>query len=240
MILGAMQPYFFPYLGYFDLINRSDRWVVFDVVKYAPRSWMNRNRILHPTTGWQYVGVPVDRRTEGNRLDAVRVIDGQAARRKMLGQIEHYRRGRAPHYEAVRGLIEDSFRGFDQGLLRDLNVAGLAATCAYLGIRFDPVILSQSDIVLPPIDHAGQWALEISTALGADHYVNPPNGRGLFDAAAFAARGIRLSFTDVADFRYACGRYDFVERLSILDVLMWNTPQAVRGYLDDLNTAAPT
>ena len=52
MVLGIMQPYFFPYLGYYQLMMAVERWIVFDIVKYADRSWMNRNRVLHPTTGW--------------------------------------------------------------------------------------------------------------------------------------------------------------------------------------------
>ena len=58
MKLGLMQPYFFPYLGYFDLIYSSDRWIVFDTVQYIRRGWINRNRILHPEEGWQYIIVP--------------------------------------------------------------------------------------------------------------------------------------------------------------------------------------
>jgi len=55
MRLGIMQPYFFPYLGHFSLISSVDKWIVFDVTQYTPKTWMNRNRILHPKTGWQYV-----------------------------------------------------------------------------------------------------------------------------------------------------------------------------------------
>lgn len=51
MRLAIMQPYFFPYLGHFSLIAASDAWIVFDVRQYTPRTWMNRNRILHPTGG---------------------------------------------------------------------------------------------------------------------------------------------------------------------------------------------
>ena len=59
MRLGIMQPYFFPYLGYFDLINSTDRWIVFDTVQYIRHGWINRNRILHPNEGWQYIIVPI-------------------------------------------------------------------------------------------------------------------------------------------------------------------------------------
>lgn len=228
-----MQPYFFPYLGYYDLINRTDRWVVFDVVKYTPKSWMNRNRVLHPTHGWQYITVPVNRHSEGGLIKEVLVIDREAARRRILGQIEHYRKGGAPNFSAVRELIDACFSGTSENLT-DLNVRTLQFVCAYLGIRFNAIVLSEAAIELPPIDHPGGWALEISAAMGAEEYVNPPNGRELFDADLFARRGIRLRFTDLIDFRYPCGRYTFVERLSIIDVMMWNSPARIKSYLDEI------
>lgn len=231
MKLGIMQPYFFPYLGYFDLINRTDRWVVFDVVQYVPKSWMNRNRILHPTEGWQYVSVPVVKHRDSLIKD-VRLVNPDEARRRVLGQIEHYRHGRAPFFEPVRDLIDRSFSRARSDRLRDLNATGLALVCEYLGIAFSPAIFSESGVELPPIDHPGKWALEISSAMGASEYVNPPGGKELFDERAFSDRGIRLTFTELADFTYPCGSYEFVERLSIIDVLMWNEPKAVKAQLD--------
>lgn len=231
MKLGIMQPYFFPYLGYYDLINRTDRWVVFDVVKYVPKSWMNRNRVLHPSEGWQYITVPVDKHHESGAIKDVVVVDKTAAHRRILGQIQHYRSARAPFFTPVRELINRCFLNTPTNLLRDLNVSSLAVICDYLGIRFAPEVMSQSSIELPPIEHPGQWALEISSKLGASTYINPPGGRELFDPHAFAARGISLEFTDLLDYRYDTPPYDFVQRLSIIDVLMWNAPDAVMAYI---------
>ncbi len=239
MKLGIMQPYFFPYLGYYDLINRTDRWVVFDVVKYSPRSWMNRNRILHPSAGWQYISVPVDRHLEDGLIKDVLIVDKEAVRRRILGQIDHYRVNRAPYFEPVRALVDECFRGLATDRLRDLNVRSLAVMCAYLGVRFDPTILSETGLQLGEIHHAGQWALEISAAMGASEYINPPSGRSLFAPEEFARRGIALTFTELIEFRYPCAPYDFVEHLSIVDVLMWNASAAVQQFLDQRRQAAP-
>jgi hypothetical protein len=240
MILGVMQPYFFPYLGYFDLINRCDRWVVFDLVKYAPRSWMNRNRILHPKSGWQYVTVPVRRHAAGGAIKDIAVVDKTAARRRILGQLEHYRRGGAPFFENVSDLVRQCFAAAgNSDRLRDLNVEALAAVCRYLGLKFDFVVLSQAGLTLPPIRRAGQWALEIATALAATSYVNPAGGRALFDEQEFRERGIGLHFPPPIEFRYTCRQYRFVPDLSIIDVLMWNAPETVRDRLDWLKQRAP-
>lgn len=232
MKLGIMQPYFFPYLGYFDLINRTDQWVIFDVVKYQPRSWMNRNRIADPAKGWQYITVPVDKHVGLGRICDVRVVDPEAAHARIRGQLAHYRKARAPYYTPVTRLVDMVFASRPGELLRDLNTSSLLAVCDYLGIRMDHENLSEMGLPITEIEHAGQWALEISDALGAREYVNPPGGREMFREDEWRARGITLSFTELLNYRYPTGPYDFVERLSVLDVLMWNAPEQVKAYLD--------
>lgn len=232
LTLGIMQPYFFPYLGCYDLINRTGRWIVFDVVKYAPKSWMNRNRILHPAEGWQYISIPVDKHAGEGLIKDVQILDAGAAHDKIRGQIEHYRKGRAPYFSAVAKLVDDCFAGLRSNLLRDLNVRSLIVVCDYLGIAFNHSNLSEMSLTLPEIKHPGQWALEIASALGADAYLNPPGGRDIFLPHEWEERGIQLGFTDMVSFNYPTGHYQFIEHLSIIDVLMWNSPEAVKTYLD--------
>jgi len=223
--LGIMQPYFFPYLGHFQLILAVDRWIVFDVVKYNRKSWMNRNRVLHPRGGWQYVTVPVNA-PFGTAIDAVTVVNGPAAQRRILGQLEHYR-GKAPFFPQVRDLVVQAFATAKTDRLCELNVGSLMAVCDYLGIDFNFKVFSAMALDLPLIDHAGGWALEISGALGATRYINPPGGRDIFVPADWEARGIELRFLETQSHLYGCGPYAHIENLSILDVLMWNEPRAL-------------
>lgn len=232
LVLGIMQPYFFPYLGYYDLINRTHRWIVFDVVKYAPRSWMNRNRILHPTEGWQYITVPVAKSAEGGAIKDVRALDIAGTHKRIRGQLEHYRKGRARYYSAIVELIDECFSGLEGDRLVDLNVRSMVIVCDYLGIPLDYSILSRMPLDLPEVSHPGQWALEICSAVGADAYLNPPGGRNLFVQHEWDERGIRLGFTDLVSFTYSTAPYPFIEHLSIVDVLMWNAPKTVKTYLD--------
>jgi hypothetical protein len=232
MKLGIMQPYLFPYLGYFDLINRTDKWVVFDIVNYKPKSWMNRNRVLHPTNGWQYISVPVEKKSRGTKMFDTTIVDVNAAGDLIIKQLEHYKNNRAPFTNQVINLIESSFEIGNTKSLVKLNVKALKNTCDYLGMDFDYSFCSEMDFELPQISHAGQWALEISALLGADEYINPPGGRDIFREEEFTARNIKLSFTKVEDFKYDCSPYTFVEHLSIIDVLMWNSPDKVKAALD--------
>lgn len=235
MILGIMQPYFFPYLGYFDVINRADKWIVFDGVKYSHKSWVNRNRILHPKEGWQYISVPVHKSSENARICDVVPVDMRLAEQRILGQLEHYRKRRAPFFREVVDLVKKTFATPNLNSISDLNVAGLKWVCDCIGIKFDYSIFTQLKLELPTINHPGQWALEIADALKADCYVNPPGGKEIFLAHEWTERGIRLEFTDLVKFHYATGDFNPIEHLSILDVLMWNEPVVIKRYLDSIN-----
>jgi hypothetical protein len=234
MILGCMQPYFFPYIGYFDLINRCDTWVVFDTPKYGRRQWMNRNRILRPDWSWQYITAPVARRSSSGSIEAVRVLDKQAALQRILGQLEHYKPKKAPFFFDTVNLVERCFAITTGDSLVELTVNSLRVVCDHLAIAFAPVLLSQAKLPLPEIHEPGEWALEISAAMGASDYVNAPGGGALFDPEAFAARGIRLHVAELIDFKFSCGDHESIDHLSIIDVLMWNGPEKTKAKLDQV------
>jgi hypothetical protein len=144
----------------------------------------------------------------------------------VLGKISHYRR-RAPYYVQACEIVRSTFAGLPDDGLVSLNVAGLRTVCQYLGLPFHGRICSQLAIDCPDGLSAGRWAPWISAKLSADVYVNPVGGRELFDPADFANAGISLEFLDFASFSYDTHPYNFEKDLSILDVLMWNSPDAI-------------
>lgn len=227
--LGIMQPYFFPYLGYFQLIASVERGVIFDTAQYGRKSWMNRNRILDGKGGWQYINVPVNT-TLGTSIQATTVIDHQAALQRILGQLGLYR-GKAPFYKKTVELLCSTFSSVSGRSLGELNSQSLKVVCDYLGLPFNWLPHSSMDLQLPPIAHAGQWALEISSKLGARRYINAPGGRDIFVASEWQERGIELRFLELQTLNYSTAPYDFIGNLSILDVLMWNAPEAVMQYI---------
>lgn len=234
--LGIMQPYFFPYLGYFQLIASVERGVIFDTAQYGRKSWMNRNRILDSKGGWQYINVPVNT-TLGTSIQATTVIDHKAALQRILGQLELYR-GKAPFYQAVVELVRGAFGAVTGDGIGELNSQSLKVVCDYLGLNFGWTPHSTMDLQLPPIEHPGQWALEISSKLGARRYINAPGGREIFVASEWEERGIELRFLDLSTFVYATEPYPFIENLSILDVLMWNEPGQVTQYIREQTRVA--
>jgi len=225
-----MQPYFFPHLGYFDLVRRADQWVVFDTPQYSRHGWVARNRILHPVSGWQYVVVPVRKHPLDTAIRDIRINEDTDWRGRITGQLQHYRKT-APFFALVTELVEACL-ATETGSLAKLNVACLRGTCEYLGLKFEPRLFSAMELDIAPVDGPGDWALRISEALGAEEYVNPPGGRDLFDPAAFEAAGIRLTICDKAAMEYDCPGYDYESSLSVIDVMMWNSPAAIRAYLE--------
>jgi hypothetical protein len=226
MKLGIMQPYFFPYLGHFALIAAVDEWIVFDITQYTRKSWINRNRVLHPDGGWQYVSIPLRNSSSHIKISQAVVAEPGDQERHVLGKLSHYKR-RAPRYTEVCEIVKRTFADAVNDSLVSLNVSGLKTVCAYLGLPFRYRICSQLDIELPDKLPAGQWAPWISGRLAADVYINPVGGRALFDLSDFDRHGVSLRFLDFASFVYVTAGYRFEENLSILDVLMWNSPEAI-------------
>lgn len=235
--LGIMQPYFFPYLGYFQLIDSVKDGIIFDTVRYKRKSWMNRNRILNANGGWQYINVPV-KTSEGTLIKDALVIDPPAAQRQICSQLQHYKT-KAPFYKEVMHLVDSVFTSAGNPAIGELNTRSLSVVCDYLDLNFNWSTCSQMQLDLPPIQHAGQWALEISSRMGARRYVNLPGGRDIFMADEWEERGIELRFLAPSSFVYATAPYAFEENLSILDVLMWNPPQAVKSYIRSNTQVVP-
>lgn len=226
MKLGIMQPYYFPYLGHFALIAHCDHWVVFDVSQFTHKSWMTRNRILHPRVGWNYVSVPLANGSIAIRTSEARILSFSHLAQQLTGKLAHYRR-RAPFWRDVERLIGEVFSQSTDSLVA-LNIRALAVVCRYLDIPFKPLVASTSLTRLPVVDYAGGWAPAICERLGASEYLNPIGGRAIFREADFADIGIALKFIDFKPIRYATEPWHFEENLSILDVMMWNSPSAIQ------------
>lgn len=229
MKLGIMQPYFYPYIGYFNLIYKTEKWIVFDVVQYNSKSWMNRNRIMHPKSGWQYVSIPVKKSSRGTLIKDIEIQNKEDALNRILGQLIHYKK-RAKYYQNVIDLVNEGFNSAKSNKLTDLNISTLQAVCNYLNMDFNWSKCSEMDFDFSNVNHPGQWALEISRQLDAKQYINPPSGKDIFNPREWEDAGIDLVFTKMPQFNYPCPSYEFVENLSILDVLMWNSSEKVREY----------
>lgn len=233
MRLGIMQPYFFPYLGYFALIKHTDKWIVFDTVQYIEHGWMNRNRIIHPDKPEDmYITIPLQKHAREIKIRDVRIKRGDDYKEKILAQLWSAYKKRAVYFKPVYHLVEDVL-SCDTEYLSEMNVYGMRKVTEYLHISFDYEVFSKMNLVIDEVHDAGEWALHISRALGADTYINPPGGVALFDPQKFYRADIQLEFLKIHLQPYAQKKAKFIEGLSIIDVMMFNSPERVRQMLDD-------
>jgi hypothetical protein len=234
--IGIMQPYFFPYLGYFQLMNAVDRWVYFDTPQFPRHGWVNRNRVL--TTGkgeWKYIRIPHAKVPLGTPICQVAIADQANWRRDLFRLLDCYQLHRAPFFEETIDLLE---RALDcpSELLSDVVIHSLRTCRQHLGIEGTNEVFSNMDLALAPVEHAGQWALRICEAVSAKRYINPPGGREIFEPDEFSAAGIKLRYIEAGLTPYNQGPRDFVARLSIVDCLMWMGREGTRQCLNNYRT----
>ena len=238
MRLGMMQPYFFPYLGYFGLIHAADEWVVFDTAQYIRRGWVNRNRVLADgRSPWKYARVPIRRCPVGTAIQCVQIDDAQDWRTEILNNLDAYRRRKAPYFESTRQFLEDTLASSCVSL-SELLLHCLQACCCRLNLPFRHRLFSELPLTLPDDVAPGEWALETARQLRADRYVNAPGGRDLFDSQQFAQAEVELSFLQPSLKPYSQGQADFESGLSIIDAFMWNSVDDVREMVADYRLEA--
>lgn len=228
---AIMQPYFFPYAGYISLIKHTDIFVLFDEAQFIRHGWIERNRILKQQEGWLYIKVPLVKHDQQTKIRDITIDSKQAWQEKILAQMVVYKRV-APYYRDVVSLVESVIRT-PHATITDLNQHALAVLCQYLSIDTPIKIYSQMDLGLAEVRAPDEWALRICEALGdVDEYWNPPGGQSFFDRSKYAQAGMELRFHQLNTFTYDQGRQPFEPGLSIIDTLMFNSPQETHTILD--------
>lgn len=232
MKLGIMQPYLFPYIGYFQLMNAVDHWIVFDNIQFIDKGWINRNRILHPEVEkeWQYITIPLSKRGQFDKICDINISSDINWHGQMLGKLTSYKK--APYYNQTVDFLQHCF-DTDELNLSKLVVRTLKMTADYIGITTPIDVQSEMDMPLGIIEHPGQWALRISEALGATEYINPYGGAEIFKHHEFETAGIDLSFLKPSLNPYPQRRAGFTPGLSIIDILMFNNISDCKKMLND-------
>ena len=230
--VGIMQPYFFPYLGYYAIIANTKKWVVFDSAQYSKRSWISRNRVLHPVEGWQYINVPVQKFASGTPINQIQIKEPDTVLINILGRLAHYKK-RAPYYDQVINLLKNIFECPHDGSLLKLNISALEKVCQYLDINLDYKKCSELEIAIKDNPSPGDWAPSIAHAVGATRYLNPTGGIHLFNKSAFRRVGCVLDEIDSLNPTYRTKGYCFVNKLSVIDTMMWCDSETIKKFIDE-------
>lgn len=225
MKLAIMQPYFLPYIGYFQLIAAVDTFIVYDNVKYTKKGWINRNRMLQNGKDVMF-SLPL--KSGSDSLDVYeRELATDFNRDKLLNQIKGTYR-RAPYFEQTFPLIEQIVRHEDTNLFRFLHHS-IVKTCEYLDIKTK--IKVSSGITIDHDLKNQAKVLALCEAVGARMYVNAIGGMELYVKETFLEKGIDLKFVKSKPFEYPQFGDAFVPWLSIIDVMMFNPFDTIQACI---------
>ncbi|MCU7795561.1 MAG: WbqC family protein [Candidatus Thiodiazotropha sp. (ex Myrtea spinifera)] len=214
MKLAIMQPYFFPYIGYFQVIKAVDAFVVYDDVNFIKGGWINRNFILsqgkRSRITLQLQGASPNLLINQIKLGSNRI--------KLLKTIQQSY-SKATYFSYVYPMIEEILLYEEDNLSKFIDF-GLRRICNYLGLS--PKWYISSDLKKDSKLCGQNKVLSICTELGGSHYINASGGRSLYDKLAFSNQGVQLSFIASKDIEYPQFGGLFEPNLSIIDVLMFN------------------
>ena len=223
--IAIMQPYVFPYLGYFQLLQAVDTFVFYDDVNFIKRGWINRNRILINGKD-KLITFPCQGASQNKLINEVGVDTSDKAFRKLLKSFS-MAYANAPYYPTVYPLIEQVLSAkYDS--IAELAAASVATIAEHLGL--DKVFQYSAQTYpnsqgLPKADRL----IHIAKQAGYSHYVNAIGGQAIYEKAYFRSKGVSLYFLAPQLPPYPQFDNEFVPGLSIIDVLMFNsTAQALK------------
>jgi len=225
-----MQPYLFPYIGYFQLISATDAFVIYDDVNFIKQGWINRNRLLVNSRPSMF-SVPLDNAGSFRLIKDIGLSSKDYLRwkGKFFRTMElNYKK--APYYEEIMPLVESVFNGCT-GFIGRLALDSIRHVCKYLDIRL--TWIESSSFYDNRHLIGAERVIDICRLSGADMYINAIGGRNLYDKKTFEENGIVLKFIRSKAVVYSQYGDEFVPDLSIIDVLMFNSKLKVKSYLGE-------
>jgi hypothetical protein len=228
MTIAIMQPYIFPYIGYFQLINAVDKFIIYDDVNFINKGWINRNRIL--VSGQPHLfTIPLKNASQNKLIHEVELSRSEPWQKKFLKTIQQSYQ-KAPNYCTVFPLIEEIVN-YPANNIGAFATFGLRKICSYLEINTE--IVPSSTIYNNSNLKAQERILDICAQENATHYINPIGGMELYSKEKFQEAGIKLNFIQSTGGTYTQFKNAFVPWLSIIDILMFNDVEKVGVLLKE-------
>lgn len=227
MKLAIMQPYFLPYIGYWQLINAVDTFVIYDNIKYTKRGWFNRNRyLLNGKDALFSINIKND---SDNKNVGERFLASDYNRAKLIAKFQNAY-SNAPMKNEIVPLLSEIINCQDENLFSYIYNS-VVKICEYLEIKTKIIISSSVNI-----DHSlksENKVLAICNTLGASVYINSIGGIELYSKEKFREQGVELKFIKPKSVEYKQFPNVFVPNLSIIDVMMFNSKETIKLFLEE-------
>jgi hypothetical protein len=225
---AIMQPYFLPYLGYFQLINSVDEFVLYDNIQFSKRSWIHRNRILEQNES-KYVTLPLKKDSDYlDIVDRMLVPDFDKYRIKILSRIENSY-AKSPYFNDIYPIVSGILNFNASNNLFEYVFNSIIVLCDVLDINTTLIISSQIDI--NHLLRSKEKVIKICKALEVENYINPEGGNLIYNKKEFSRDGVKLNFLKMEPIIYKQFNTKFQSHLSIIDVLMFNGIEKVKSQL---------
>ncbi len=230
MKLGIMQPYLFPYIGYFQLINAVDNFVVYDDVQYIKNGWINRNAVLQSGGNASSAQFTFSVRHDSfeKKINERQYSDAFPIEAKRFLKTLYYTYHNAPYYVDTVELIQDIL-AYSNYRISQYNAYSLQKISEYLDIKTKHLL--SSALKIPSELKAQDRVIWLCKHLGATTYINAIGGQNLYSKEVFTREGLQLHFLRAGDILYRQFDNEFVPNLSIIDAMMFNSPEEIQDML---------
>ncbi|QOG03800.1 WbqC family protein [Flavobacterium sp. MDT1-60] len=227
MKVAIMQPYFFPYIGYFQLINAVDTFVIYDDVNFIKKGWINRNNILVNKKQFLF-SIDLKGASQNRLINEIEIDENSHWKADLLKTIR-FAYAKAPFFENVFPIIKNIVEHNEINVSK-LIVYSLQKICNFLSIETE--ILISSDLNKNKYLKSQNKIIEICKKLDATTYINAIGGLTLYDEELFLKNNISLSFIKSNPVNYSQFKEVFIPHLSIIDVMMFNSPERIKDFLN--------
>jgi hypothetical protein len=228
MTLAIMQPYFFPYIGYWQLINAVDTFVIYDNIQFSKKGWFHRNNFLMNGKKTLFT-IPLKK--DSNTLNVVNRYlsdDSEKQIKKIIYQIKNSYR-KAPYFDNVFPVIETILLNQEKNLFSYI-IYSIEMICDYLEI--DTNIVKSSTINIDHNLRSQDKVIAINKILKSTKYINSIGGADLYDRGDFKEEAIELRFLESEVVNYRQFNNEFIPCLSIVDVMMFNSKEEIKDLLE--------
>jgi len=229
MKIAIIQPYLFPYIGYFQLVNAVDKFVFFDDVNFIKKGWINRNQILINNQAHLFT-IPLQKVSQNILIKETKISYNDDWIEKLLKNLKNNYK-KAPHFETIFSLIEDIlYKNFNS--ISNLAGHSIQEVSNYLEIKTDFKVSSEnySDTINLKKE---QRLIEICKHANCTEYINPIGGKEIYEKKDFKLRGVKLNFIQNNIDCYKQFSSEFIGGLSIIDVLMFNSKEEIKDMLEN-------
>lgn len=225
--VAIMQPYVFPYLGYFQLIHSTDIFVFYDDVNFIKKGWINRNQLLLNGEAYKFT-IPLIGASQNKLIHEIDVFWESKFSDKLFQQISQAYKS-APHVEAVLELVKSIFEQ-QPSSISELAILSVKKVCDFVGLKRD--FYRSSELAIAKDAGRAERLIEITKHFESSEYVNAVNGQELYTKDFFKKSAVNLHFLSPILSAYPQGAsQNFIPFLSIIDVLMWNKKEDVLSLI---------